>query len=463
MGVKPQKPPRALTVAGSDSGGGAGMQADLKTFAALGVYGTSVITAVTAQNTRGVTAIQTVDPGIVRAQIRAVFDDIGVDSAKTGMLHNGEVIGVVAEELKRYGGLVVVDPVMISKSGVELLRKDAVKALKDELIPVATVVTPNITEAERLSGLKIEGLGDVKRAARLIGGLGAKAVVVKGGHMPVDGRAVDTLYLEGEFQTFETEHIETLNTHGTGCVFSSAIAAWLAIGRSIPDAVREAKKFVTDAIRYAHPIGGGFGPVNPMAELYRRAEMYFVIRGVKEAVWMLEDHPEVAVLIPESQSNIGMALSLAEDPMDVAAIPGRVVKGERGVKASGCPAFGASSHVARMICVAMKHDPSIRAAMNIKYTEELVKLCEEMGLKVSLYDRRLEPPDVKAEEGKSTAWGVEEAVKKAGRVPDVIYHLGDHGKEPMMVIMGRSAVDVARLAVLLAKRYVEGLNSLNPL
>ncbi len=207
--------PKALTIAGSDSGGGAGIQADLKTFAALGVYGASVLTAITAQNTRGVTAIHEVPPDVVAAQIRAVLDDIGADAVKTGMLSSSAIIRAVAGELRRYGvGRLVVDPVMVAKGGDHLLRPEAVEALREELLPLAQVVTPNLPEAEALAGAPVADDAGIREAARRIHAMGPRHVVIKGGHRP--GPAVDLLFDGREFQEFSAERVDTPHTHGTG-------------------------------------------------------------------------------------------------------------------------------------------------------------------------------------------------------------------------------------------------------
>ena len=257
--------PRAMTIAGSDSGGGAGIQADLKTFAALGVYGTSALTAITAQNTMAVTDVHEIPTETIAAQIDAILTDIGADAVKTGMLSSSAIIGCVAESLERHAGQagvsrLVVDPVMVAKSGDSLLRQEAVSALKERLVPLAAVVTPNIPEAETLTGLSITDDAGMAEAARRIVGMGARAVVVKGGHR--EGPATD-LYYDGEgFREFTSPRFDTPNTHGTGCTFASAIAAGLAQGLATEDAVGQAKGFVTEAIRASFPIGGGHGPLN---------------------------------------------------------------------------------------------------------------------------------------------------------------------------------------------------------
>jgi hydroxymethylpyrimidine/phosphomethylpyrimidine kinase len=249
--------PTALTIAGSDSGGGAGIQADLKTFAVMGVHGMSAITSITAQNTREVRAIFDLPPEMVLAQIEAVVDDLGVDAAKTGMLSNSGIIGAVARAVDRYGFPLVVDPVMIAKSGAPLLREEAVETLVKELVPRATVITPNRMEAEKLTGLRISSVADAREAAMVIvEELGSEAAVVKGGH--IEGEfSVDVLYYKGEFYEFKARRINKTTDHGTGCAFSASIAAGLAKGRGVVEAVSVAKEFITLAVDYGLELGGG--------------------------------------------------------------------------------------------------------------------------------------------------------------------------------------------------------------
>ncbi len=261
--VEPPSVPRALTIAGSDSGGGAGIQADLKTFAVLGVWGMSAVTSVTVQNTRGVTAVSDVPPEIVAAQIRAVAIDIGVDAAKTGMLSATDIIEAVAAAVEETAiPNLVVDPVFVSKHGHPLLRDDAVDALRKLVVPLATLVTPNLPEASGLAGFEVTSPEEMARAGEAILELGASAVLVKGGHL--GGSRSDDLFLDGDRSEWLTaERIETGDTHGTGCVLSSAIAAYLARGADRWEAVRRGKEFVSQAIRHAVRIGAGIGPVSP--------------------------------------------------------------------------------------------------------------------------------------------------------------------------------------------------------
>lgn len=261
----------ALTIAGSDSSGGAGIQADLKTFQALGVFGMSAITAVTVQNTRKVYAVQEIAPQIVHDQITCLFDDIPIDAVKIGMVSSIELIEAVARALQTVNApFVVLDPVMISKSGYALLKDEARQALVQNLFPLATVVTPNIHEAQALIGEHIGSVDQMEAAAHRIAALGAGKVVVKGGHLGGD-QATDVVFDGRQIRRFSHERFATTNTHGTGCTFSSAIAALLAKGHPFFDAVAQAKAYVSGAIANALPIGKGHGPTHHFFDLYKRA------------------------------------------------------------------------------------------------------------------------------------------------------------------------------------------------
>ncbi len=255
--------PRALTIAGSDSGGGAGIQADLKTFAAFGVYGTSAVTAVTAQNTLGVTDWLAMPPALVAAQVDAVLTDIGAGAVKTGMLANAAIIETVAAKMREHGvDTLIVDPVMVAKGGHKLLEDDAVSALIRDLLPLALVVTPNLPEAEVLTNRRITSWDDAKGAAAQIVEMGARSVVIKGGHFEGGANATDLYYDGHGYRDFTAIRIDTPNTHGTGCTFSAALAAGLAKGMKQVDAIALAKSYVTLAIQHAYAIGHGHGPVH---------------------------------------------------------------------------------------------------------------------------------------------------------------------------------------------------------
>jgi len=432
---------RILTIAGSDSGGGAGIQADLKTITVLGGYGLSVITALTAQNTLGVQAVYELPPAFIAQEFDSVLSDIGADAAKTGMLANPEVVRIVAEKIKEYKvSKLVVDPVMVAKGGDSLLTPFAREALAKELLPLASVITPNLPEAGVLLGREVKTLEDMAEAARELHRKGAQAVLIKGGHFT--GPATDILFDGREIREYTAKRIGTPNTHGTGCTYSAAIATYLGQGLPLPEAVGKAKEFITEAIRLSLPLGRGHGPTNHFALLAKRD----VLHQLTEAFETLSD-AEAGRLIPEVQTNIGYALPAAETAMDVAAFPGRIVR--LGDKAAnlGPPRFGASRHVANIILTAMKTDPASRAAMNIRYNESLLDKGRKLGLKVEGFDRADEPAEVKAREGSTLAWGVSHTIDRCGFIPDLIFDRGDVGKEPMIRVLGPTPLAVVTKAL----------------
>lgn len=442
--------PVAMTVAGSDSGGGAGIQADLKTFAALGVHGTVAITSVTAQNTQTVRSVQDLKTEVIRDQIRAVAEDIRIDAAKTGMLHTEAIVKAVSSEIAKFKLPLVVDPVMVSKAGFPLLKPEAMDALKRHLLPLATVTTPNMLEAERLAEMRIKGLKDAEKAAAKISKLGPKAVVIKGGHMETHD-VVDLLYHNGEFKQYKGPRLDAKTTHGTGCSFSAAIAAELAKNASISAAVGKAKEIVTLGIKFGIDVGKGHGPVNPMATLYRESSRYDVLMDLDMAKTIIETSPSTTKLIPEVGMNIAMAVPYMENTTDVAAIEGRITKTFRGARAVGSPRFGCSSHLAKYILEMAKQDRRKTAAINLKFSEEILGILKKRGLALSFYDRREEPEELKRIEGKTIPWGMQAAIKRLGKAPDAIYHKGDVGKEPMIVVFGSKASELAKLATQIAE------------
>jgi len=257
-----------LTIAGSDSSGGAGIQADLKTFCAYGVYGAAVITALTAQNTVGIQAMLEVEENFVAKQLDSVLNDLSVNAAKIGMVFKKETIKIIADKLLEYNVKnIVLDPVIFSKSGDSLIKDDAVVILKEKLIPVCDVITPNLYEAELLSGFPVRNTEDMKRASEKLYSLGSKAVIIKGGHL--HGDAIDVLYNEKEFKILGGERISGKNPHGTGCTFSSALAAGLALGLSMDEALKSAKEYVTAAIKNSIAVGSGFNVLNHIYKFFK--------------------------------------------------------------------------------------------------------------------------------------------------------------------------------------------------
>ncbi len=448
--MQPKK--RILSIAGSDPGGGAGIQQDIKVFTALGVYGSAVITALTVQNTLGVQGVLPVDADFVARQAAAVIEDIRPHGIKAGMLANSSIIEAVFNAVSSSvnDAILVVDPVMIAKGGAPLLEKDAVRALKARLLPIADVITPNIPEAEALLDRRIPDAGAMPKAAldllRLVKKGGA--VVLKGGHLE-GGMMLDVVATQNGLTELPHDRIRTMHTHGTGCTFSSALAVFLAGGCNATEAAGKAKAFVTTAIRGAFKVGRGIGPANPIAPLENSLERFDVIRRLEEAAGRLSSMP-CRALAPEVQINIGYSLPWPDSIMDVAAFPGRIIGLKDGVKAVSCPEFGASSHVARIILTAMGSDPAFRSAMNIRFDESYIERAAGLGLTVQEFSRDEEPEDVRAREGSTLSWGVRTAIERAGRVPDLIFDRGAAGKEPMIRLLGKEPVGVVEMALKIA-------------
>ncbi len=441
-----EKYPVVMTIAGSDSGGGAGIQADLKTFATLGAHGTCAITSITSQNTTGVQDVHDLPPGTVESQIRAVAIDMKIAYAKTGMLSSSAIITRVAEMVREYHIPLVVDPVMAAEAGDSLIRREAVTTLQEELIPLARVLTPNVDEAGILSGIKINDLDDAKEAARCIVDSGANAVIITGGHL----EGADLLYEGVDFTLVDGELVKG-GTHGAGCTYSAALTVFLAGGASLRDAAAGAKLFVTRAILESRSVGQGVGPVNQAQHTVTTARMYEAVVDVQEAVAILESSREFADLIPEVGCNVASAIPDAAGTDDVCAVRGRIVRMGGRVQAVGCPAMGASRHVARIVLAAMHHDAGLRAALNIRYSGDVLEVARDMGLAVASFDRAHEPEGVSTME-----WGTRTAIdtyrKLHNRVPDVVYDLGAVGKEPMVRLLAHRAVDAAGMGVEIGRR-----------
>jgi hydroxymethylpyrimidine kinase/phosphomethylpyrimidine kinase len=440
---------RIVTIAGSDTGGGAGIQADLKVIAALGGHGMSVITALTAQNSLGIQSVYPIPLPFVEAQIDAVFSDMGADAAKTGMLYNGDVVRLVAEKMKHFRvDKLVVDPLITATDGTPLLDEAGRDALRRELFPLAALVTPNLPEAAALAGMEVRTIEEMREAAKRIRGYGAAAVLVKGGHL--EGDPVDIL-IDGEGYTeFSSERMAVSDVHGTGCVLSAAIATALAQGASLQKAVQQGRGVTIASIKASLMMGKGRQFAHPYAAV--EGERYRVIEALEEAVVALQAEARIGGLVPEVSSNLGYALSSAQEKKDVAAFPGRIVRVQDGIATINPPAFGASQHIASIILTVMESNPSFRSAMNIRYSPAIMQACKEAGLHVVGFDRGEEPQEITEEEGRSLAWGVQKVLIDAGEVPDVIYDEGGWGKEPMGRILGKDPGEVVQKVIEIKRR-----------
>jgi hydroxymethylpyrimidine kinase/phosphomethylpyrimidine kinase len=440
-----------LIVAGSDPGAGAGLQQDLKTATLLGVYGLTVVTALTVQNSLGVQAVHPVTPEVVAAQLAAVLADFPVDAVKIGMLGTGANAQAVARRLRDMTKVppVVLDPVLAAGRGGALLEEGGINVLKTELFPLTTILTPNVPEAARLTGIAIETPDHLEEAARRLQALGPNWVLAKGGHLA--GDPVDVLTDGKNVYHLKGIRLPAPHNHGSGCLLATALAAHLAQEFSVPEAVNQARELVVTALRHGLPLGQGVGPVNSYASFARERARYEVLEKLQAAAARLV-REDISPLIPEVMSNLGYALPYPEGPEHVAAFPGRLLKTSQGTMVSAPPAFGASRHIAAIILTALKTHPQLRAAMNIRYVEGIEKVAPLLHLRLDSFDRSQEPPEVKAQEGGTLAWGVASVMQQLQsweQPPDLISDRGEVGKEPILRILGEDPMSVAKKALAL--------------
>ena len=433
--------PKVLTIGGSDPSGGAGIQQDLRVFAQLGCHGMAVVAALTVQNTTGVKGFVAVEPFLLKDQMDFLMEDVVPGAVKTGMLGTGENIRAVARRLQDKGIPLVVDPVLVATSGDPLFQGSR-EAFLEHLFPLATVVTPNVHEAGALTGMEIRNLEDMKEAARRLKAFGPRWVVVKGGDL--EGREIVDLLYDGErFFHFAHPRIPlAAKSHGTGCAFASTLVVFLARGMEVVQAYRETLGLMELYIQGAFPLGRGAVPANPLVVGERERARGEVLDRLARALAFLESLEGAGILVPEVQSNLCEAIPLARGHGDVAGISGRIVRWREGMRAVGCPSFGASRHVANIVLTAMRFDPEMRSAMNIKYNKEWIPILDASPLEVASFSRAQEPPEVKEREGSTLEWGVKEVCSALGRVPDIIYDEGDVGKEPMIRVLGKNALNV---------------------
>ncbi|MFQ6061470.1 MAG: bifunctional hydroxymethylpyrimidine kinase/phosphomethylpyrimidine kinase, partial [Thermoplasmata archaeon] len=387
----------ALTIASSDSSGGAGIQTDLKAIASLGVHLCSVITCVTAQNTQRVHSIFPLPVEEIEKQLESVLSDINVSAAKTGMLYSPEIVRAVSKALKKADFPVVVDPVMVATTKSLLSQEGLAEALIKDILPFCELVTPNRTEAEVLSGFRIENERDAESACERIHELGARNVLLKGGHL---GEVpVDILFSEGIFQSFEGQrYLE--DVHGSGCAFSAFITGNLALGMGLAESVRKSKRMITAGFFDSYEIGKGFRIV----QSHWIEDRYLVLRELGSSVEDLKSFLP-AELVPEVGMNFGYALPFAIDPGDVVALKARIAKSHEGIYGASCIDFGASEHISRVILTAMRFDHRFRSALNVKFSEDILARFKDAGLGVAEFDRKEEPKGVSTME-----WGTERAI-----------------------------------------------------
>jgi hydroxymethylpyrimidine kinase/phosphomethylpyrimidine kinase len=442
----------ALSIAGSDSGAGAGIQADLKTFTSLGVYGCTAITAVTAQNTQEVSSVFEVTPECITEQIRSVILDMPPDAIKIGMVYNKPNIETIRRVLKGSKVPIVLDPILSAGTGGKLLLPEAFESFKADLIPLSTIITPNRIEAQKITGIQIISRSDIARAARKIKNLGAKNVIIKGNRFEKNQVADILLTSEGRLIEVSNSKLSSEEMHGTGCNFSAAITAFLARNFSIMDAFKLANNYVRDSLQNALKIGKGLLVSNPASSMYDYASRYVVLKGLQWAIEDIETSDNFGILLPETQSNIAFALPDARELDHIAAIKGRIIKiGDTARSASSMVEFGASKHVGSALLAYMTVNRLVRSAMNIKYDEKIRRIAKAV-FKVSNYDRSKEPRHILKKEGMSIFWGIKYALAKNPEA-EIIYHEGAIGKEPMCIIFASNPAEVVNKIRIILKRY----------
>lgn len=421
--------PVTLTIAGSDSGGGAGIQADLKTMEACDSFGTSVITALTAQNTQGVESSFVVPTPEIENQLDAVLSDFELSGIKTGMLATTDVIEVVTEYACSFECPFVVDPVMVATSGDRLLDEAAENAY-EELVSTATLVTPNADEAAVLTDIEPTNEEEAREAGERLLEMGCDAALITGGHIPSDD-VLDVLVTDGSTETYSHPRIETDATHGSGCTLSSAITARLARDDDLSTAVEYATEFMERATRYHHDVGNGPGAIHHLAALREQAARQPVQETIETIVGEFVQR-NVRSLVPEVGMNIVGATPYAESTEEVAAVEGRITKTIDGVNPNRGVRFGASSHVARFLLSLREHDTSIRFGVNCRFADDVERALHGLDWTIAEYDRSEEPdPDV---EGSTMRWGARQAFESVDGTPVAIIDRGDLGKEPIVKV-----------------------------
>ena len=418
-----------LSIGGSDTSSGAGIQSDIKTFANHDVYGFTVVTTITSQNTRKVTLIEPVSTKSLRAQLDSVLSDFHVDAIKIGMVYNSQIIKVIHSKLRKFKVPIIVDPIIKSTTGAILLKKNALQDYKKMIIPLADVITPNKYEAKVLSGIS-----NTNKSAKKIQSMGAKCVIITGATSS-NGKISDFILEENIEYIISGKKIPIRN-HGSGCNYSASITVSLANGNTIRNAVKTAKDYVYQSIKHSKNIGKGVNIThknisNGMRELSDSINHFKQIKNIYK-------------IIPECQTNFVFAKKNPKGIMDVLGISGRLVKSGKDVVTAGEIVYGGSQHVGTAVIQVSKKFPEIRSGLNIKYDPKIISKAKKSKFTVLSYDRSKEPKKSKQKENSSISWGISNSLN--AKSPDIIYHKGDIGKEPMILIFGKNPDDVVKKA-----------------
>ena len=416
-----------LSIGGSDPSSGAGIQSDVKTFDNLNAYGLTTITAITGQNTSKFGMIQPVTKNILKNQLDALFSDFIIDGIKIGMVYNSDIIKTIYDRLKKLSIPIILDPVIKSTTGGQLIKKSAMKDFKKYLLPIATVVTPNQFEAEYISGRKINSKKSLQNVGEIIQKMGSKNVVITG--LELKKKIVSDFIVSEKQEFLEKRKINTIN-HGSGCNYSASMVFSLAQGRSILESAKFAQNFTWDSIKNAQKFGKG--------AVITHKEKDPIQFELSNAIDKFTKIKKISQRIPECQSNFVFSKKYPKSIRDILGISGRIIKNGVDVTKIGNLEYGGSKHVAMAALTMNKKFPFIRSALNIKFQKEVIIKLEKNDFIVKGYDRTKEPKSIKNKEGSSIEWGINKAIKDSKIPPDAIFHKGDFGKEAMIIIFGTS-------------------------
>ncbi|MCV0431348.1 bifunctional hydroxymethylpyrimidine kinase/phosphomethylpyrimidine kinase [Nitrosopumilus sp.] len=426
-----------LSIGGSDPSSGAGIQSDVKSFSEFGVYGVTVITAITGQNTSSFGMIEPVSKKILKNQMESILSDFKIEGIKIGMVFNSEIIKIIYQQLKNIKIPIVVDPVIKSTTGGLLIEKEAIKDFQKYIIPLATIITPNKFEAEILTKTKINSKNTIKKIAKNIQKMGAKNVVITG--IEEKNNKIADFVLEKNTEYQISGNKISLTNHGSGCNYSSAILFYIVSGKTIREAVKLAKEFTFNSIKNAKQVGKGIKITENKSKDKINSELS---QSINEFVKIKNIYKN----IPECQTNFVYSKLKPKSTKDILGLSGRIVKAGKEVIVAGDLTYGGSKHVATALLEVNKKFPKIYSAINLKYKNSTIAKIKKAKFSVSSYDRTQEPKNVK-NKGSTVKWGIKNAIKKSNMPPDIIFHKGGFGKEPMIILFGESPKKVIKKLV----------------
>lgn len=424
-----------LSIGGSDPSSGAGIQNDVKTISSLDGNCFTVITAITSQNTRKFSSVEPVSPKAIANQIESIFSDFKIDAIKIGMVYNSAIIKAIYSKLRRIGIPIILDPVIKSTTGGILLKPSSISDYKKLLIPIGYAITPNKSEAEILSGIKIKTKKDLMKCAQKIRKFGVKNVIITGTELS-KGKISDFI-LENKRSNIITSKKILKKNHGSGCTFSSTLAFCISNGKNITESLEFAHAYTLQSIKNAEKIGKGV----PITKIEKRDSIKTTLNN---AVKQFTQIKNIYSFIPEVQTNFVFSKKNPKSIKDIVGISGRIVKDRKTVQVVGNFEYGGSKHIGNAVITVSKKFPQIRSSANIRFNEKTVKKFQKKGMRVLSYDRQKEPAKTKAKENSTIIWGIKNAIKNVSRPPDVIFHKGDLGKEPMILVFGKTPKEVVQ-------------------